>query len=81
MVIVRRTRVPANLLRKDDYVFHGGIIVAIEKSRTGGLFPKSYIHLTFYTGEDYVKFTTEDHFPVDIERKYEEVTSTTKEKK
>lgn len=79
MFVVRRIRVPASLIRVTDYVFYGGTVVKIGKSRTRGLFPKSYIHLTFYTGTEYVDFTVESHIPVDIERVSEQVAQQTKE--
>lgn len=62
---------PAKLIRIDDYVPMGGWVKSIRKRRTGGLFAKSYITLTFYTGEDYVDYTTESHIPVDVERIYD----------
>lgn len=71
---------PAKLIRIGDYVPMGGWVVGMSKSRTKGLFPKSYINLTFYTGDDYVDFTVESHIPVDVERIYEQVAHTLKEK-
>jgi len=78
---VRSILVPAKLIRIGDYVPMGGWVMKIKKSGTKGLFPKSYITLTFYTGEDYVDFTTEAHIPVDVERIYEQVARNIKEKK
>lgn len=71
---------PAKLVRIGDYVQWGGFVIATRKSRTGGLFPKSYTTLTFYTGDDVVDFTMEDHMPFDVERIYEQVAHTLKEK-
>jgi hypothetical protein len=59
----------------------GGWVMSISKSGTKGLFPKSYITLTFNTGDDYVDFTTEAHIPVDVERIYEQIAHSNKEKK
>ena len=73
--------VPAKHIRVGDFVPMGGWVTAIRKSGTTGLFPKSYITLTFYTGEDMVDFKTEAHIPVDVERIYEQVAHTNKEKK
>lgn len=81
MEVVRSILVPAKLIRIGDYVPMGGWVMKIKKSGTKGLFPKSYITLTFYTGEDYVDFTTEAHIPVDVERIYEQVARNIKEKK
>lgn len=64
---------PAKLIRKGDFVPFGGWVVGIKKSGTKGLFPKSYITLTFYTGGEYVDFTTEAHIPVDVERIYGQI--------
>lgn len=72
---------PAKLVRVGDYVPMGGFVTGIRKSRTGGLFPKSYVTLTLYTGDDYVNYTVESHIPVDVERIYEIITRNTKEKK
>jgi hypothetical protein len=77
---VRSIVVPAKLIRVGDYVPFGGFVKAIKKSRTTGLFPKSYITLTFYTGDDYVDYKTEAHIPVDVERIYERIVAN-KEKK
>lgn len=55
--------------------------MAIKKSRTKGLFPKSYITLTFHTSDDYVDFTMEAHIPFNVERTYEQVAHAKKEKK
>lgn len=71
---------PAKHIRVGDYVPMGGWVIAISKSRTKGLFPKSYITLTFYTGDDYVEFTSEDYLIFDVERIYEQVARTLKEK-
>lgn len=81
MDFVREIVVPANMLRETDYVPLGGWIVDIKKSRTTGLFPKSYITLTFYTGGKYVEFTTEAHMPFHIERVYELVARAKEQKK
>lgn len=78
---VRSILVPAKLIRIGDYVPMGGWVVKIRKSGTRGLFPKSHITLTFCTGDDYVDYTVESHIPVDVERIYEQVARTTKEKK
>lgn len=72
---------PARLIRVGDYVPMGGWVMSISKSGTKGLFPKSYITLTFNTGDDYVDFTTEAHIPVDVERIYEQIAHSNKEKK
>lgn len=80
MDIVRQIRVPVRLIRLTDFVPFGGWVVDIRQHRTGGLFPKSYVTLTFYTGEKYVDFTVEDHLPIDIERVDEQVAQN-KEKK
>lgn len=77
---VRSILVPAKLIRVGDYVPMGGWVIEISKSGTRGLFPKSYITLTFYTGDDYVEFTTEAHIPVNVERIYEQVAQINKEK-
>jgi len=77
---VRSILVPAKLIRVGDYVPMGGWVIAISKSGTRGLFPKSYITLTFYTGVDIVDFTTEDYIPVNVERIYKQI-ATAKEKK
>ena len=74
-------QVPAKLIRFNDYVPYGGFVKDIKESRTGGLFPKWYITLTFFTGDDYVDYTTEAHIPVDVERIYEQVAHSNKEKK
>jgi len=78
MDIVRSILVPAKLIRVGDYVPMGGWVTTIRKSGTKGLFPKSYITLTFYTGDDHVDFTTEAHIPVNVERIYEQVAQTTR---
>ena len=78
---VRSILVPAKLIRITDYVPNGGWVVKISKSGTKGLFPKSFVTLTFYTGDDYVDFITEAHIPIDVERIYKQVTNTIKEKK
>lgn len=81
MYNVRKTRIPARRVRLCDYVPHGGSVVEIREHHTGGLFPKHYTTLTFYTGEAYVEYTVESHIPVDVERTYEQITHTVKEKK
>ena len=78
---VRSILVPAKLIRVGDYVPFGGWVCKVEKSGTKGLFAKSYITLTFYTGSDVVDFTTEFHIPVNVERIYKVVASPIKEKK
>lgn len=77
---VRSILVPAKLIRVGDYVPMGGWVISISKSGTKGLFPKSYITLTFYTGGTYVDFTTEAHIPVDVERVYKQIANTTRRK-
>ena len=75
---VRSILVPAKLIRIGDYIPMGGWVMAIRKSGTKGLFPKSYITLAFNTGDD---FTMESHIPFDVERIYEQVAHPNKEKK
>ena len=68
MDYVRESIVPAKFIREGDFVPYGGWVTYIVRHGTNGLFPKRYVTLTFFTGDDYVEFTTEDFMPVNIER-------------